>query len=68
MLYLSPILWQTKNEVLMRVKAIDIKEGTIEADISTQWLRGGPFMLLGASSLHKDIDGTMEAIFNSPQE
>ena len=63
MLYLSPILWQTKNEVLLRLKVIDSISGAIESDISSHWYRGGPFMLLGTTSLHKDIDGTLEAIF-----
>jgi len=63
MRYLSPILWQTKNEVLLRVRVIDSRSESIESDISSHWYRGGPFMLLGTSSLHKDIDGTLEAIF-----
>lgn len=62
-LYLSPVLWQTKNEVLIRTKVIDCKNGTIETDTASHWYRGGAFMLLGTKSLHRDLRGTLEALF-----
>ena len=62
-LYLSPILWETKNEVLVRTKVIDSRNETIETDTASHWYRGGPFMLLGTRSLHKDLRGTLEALF-----
>ena len=63
MLYLSPILWQTQNEVLLRTKVLDSRDGSIVTDTVSHWYRGGPFLLLGTRSLHKDIDGTLEALF-----
>jgi hypothetical protein len=64
MLYLSPILWETKNEVLMRTKVLDSQKETIETDTTSHWYRGGPFMLLGTDSLHKDLDGTLGELFH----
>jgi hypothetical protein len=33
--YLTPILWQTKNEVLLRTKVLDSRKDTIETDTTT---------------------------------
>lgn len=63
MLYLSPILWQTKNEVLLRTKVLDSQKETMESDTAIHWYRGGPFMLLGTDSLQKDLSGTLEDLF-----
>lgn len=63
MLYLSPILWQTKNEVLLQVRSINIRTGRLEADISTHWMRGGPFTIIGAKSLPVDFAGALNAVF-----
>jgi hypothetical protein len=63
MLYLSPILWQTQNEVVMRVRHLDGKGGTLKTDVSTRWTRGGPFTLLGANSLDADLRGALNAVF-----
>jgi hypothetical protein len=68
MLYLSPILWQTKNEVVLRIKILDVRTNTIEADTASHWYRGGPFMLLGTDSLKKDLDGTLQGLFNVPNK
>jgi hypothetical protein len=68
MLYLSPILWQTKNEVLLRVRVIDSDTGAITTDTSSHWYRGGPFMLLGTGSLAKDVRGVLEALFLDPRQ
>jgi hypothetical protein len=62
-LYLSPILWQTKNEVLLQVRVINTKTGKVESDLSTQWMRGGPFTLHGASGLPTDLSCALKAIF-----
>lgn len=64
-LYLSPILWQTKNEVLLQVRVLNTKTKDIESDISTQWMRGGPFTLHGARSLPYDLSGALKAIFHN---
>jgi len=63
MLYLSPILWQTQNEVLMRLRSINIGTGSLEADITTHWFRGGPFTLQGAKGLPVDLSGALSSIF-----
>lgn len=63
MVYLSPILWQTQNEVLLHVCAINCQTGRVEADVSTRWVRGGPFTLLGADSLPVDLAGALKAVF-----
>jgi hypothetical protein len=63
MLYLSPILWQTKNEVLLRAKILDIKSGDLVTDTASHWYRGGPFLLLGTRDLPKDLEGTLEHLF-----
>ncbi|MBU0482452.1 MAG: hypothetical protein KKG47_15270 [Proteobacteria bacterium] len=62
-LYLSPILWQTRNEIRMNVRIIDVKSRTIEADISTHRFRGGPFTMIGADSLPLDITGSLQEVF-----
>jgi hypothetical protein len=62
-LYLSPILWQTKNEVLLQVRVLNTKTGEVESDLSTQWMRGGPFTLHSASTLPTDLSGVLKAIF-----
>lgn len=63
MLYLSPVLWRTENEVLLHVRAINCQTGQVEADVSTRWVRGGPFTLLGADSLTIDFAGALKAVF-----
>jgi len=63
MLYLSPVLWQTMNEALLRVRSINTKTGLLEADVSTHWTRGGPFAVIGASSLPTDLTGALRAVF-----
>jgi len=63
MFYLSPILWRTENEVLFHVRAINCQTGQVEADVSTRWVRGGPFTLLGADSLPVDFAGALKAVF-----
>lgn len=62
-LYLSPILWQTKNEAALQVRKLNTATGEVESDLSTQWLRGGPFTMLGAGSLPVDLSGVLQAIF-----
>jgi len=68
MLYLSPILWQTRNEVLLRIKILDSRKAAIETDSSSHWYRGGPFMLLGTRNLPKDLDGSFEELFHGVRE
>ena len=63
MVYLSPILWQTQNEVLLHVRAINCQTGQVEADVSTRWVRGGPFTVIGADSLPIDLAGALKAVF-----
>jgi len=63
MLYLSPILWQTQNEVLLRLRSINVGTGSVEADITTHWFRGGPFTVHGARSLPIDLRGALNSIF-----
>ena len=65
-LYLSPILWETKNEVWLRVRSINAKTGSLEADVSTHWTRGGPFTFLGAGSLPIDLSGVLKTMFFGP--
>ena len=62
-LYLSPILWQTKNEVLLHVRMINPKTENLEAAVTTHWARGGPFTFLGAGSLSTDLSGALNAVF-----
>jgi len=68
MIYLSPILWQTRNEVMMRTKILDIQKGLIDTDTSSHWYRGGPFMLLGTDSLNRDLQATLEGLFLDAKE
>ena len=62
-LYLSPILWQTKNEVLFHIRMINRKTESLEASVTTHWTRGGPFTFLGAGSLPTDLLGSLNAVF-----
>jgi len=66
-IYLSPILWQTQNEVLLRLRSINVGTGNIEADITTHWFRGGAFTLHGAKSLPVDLRGALSSIFFGSQ-
>jgi len=66
--YLSPILWQTKNEVVLQIRKLNINTQEVESDLSTQWLRGGPFTLNGASSLPADLSALLKEIFYGKQE
>jgi hypothetical protein len=68
MLYLSPVLWQTKNEVLLRIKILDSRKVAIETDTTSHWYRGGPFMLLGTRNLPRDLDGSLEELFYGIKE
>ena len=62
MVYLSPILWQTKNEVLVRVRSLDVGSGEIESDVTIHWMRGGPFTAHGAKELPIDLRGALHSI------
>jgi len=61
--YLSPILWETRNEVLLRIRIINTSTEQLETDLSTHWFRGGPFTVIGAKSLPTDFAGALKAIF-----
>jgi len=61
--YLSPILWKTENEVVLQLRVLNVATTNIEADLSSQWKRGGAFTLYGASSLPTDFSGILQAIF-----
>jgi hypothetical protein len=66
MIYLSPILWETNNEVLLRLRSIAVTSGETEADITTHWLRGGPFTAHGAKELPVDLDGALSSVVAGP--
>lgn len=68
MIYLSPILWQTQNEVLLRTKILDTRGGSMDADTTSHWFRGGPFTLHGTRSLPQDLQGTLEKLIGSVEE
>ena len=62
-LYLSPILWETKNEVRFTMRIIDIETERLKSIVTTQWIRGGPFTFNGAGSLPRDFQGALRAVF-----
>ena len=62
-LYLSPILWETQNEVVLQIKILNTKTGKVESDISIQRKRGGAFTFNGAGSLPSDFAETLRTIF-----
>jgi hypothetical protein len=62
-LYLSPILWETQNEVSLQVKILNMKTGKVESDISTQCKRGGAFTFNSAESLPDNFTETLKTIF-----
>ena len=62
-LYLSPILWETKNEVLLQIQVLDTARQTVESDTSIHRTRGGPFTFHSAGSLPTDFANTLHAIF-----
>jgi len=37
MIYLSPILWQTQNEVLLHLRSLDVDKARLETDITSHW-------------------------------
>jgi hypothetical protein len=63
MFYLSPILWETRNDVVLRVRSLNVKTKRLESDVSVRWTRGGAFGLLGTDSLPPDFFGAVEAVF-----
>ena len=62
-LYLSPILWQTKNEIMLQLRVLNVRTNRMESDLSSHWQRGGAFTLHGASSLPTDLSNMLKAIF-----
>jgi len=63
MIYLSPILWQTQNEVLLHLRSLDVDKARLETDITSHWKRGGAFTAIGAKSLPQDLKGVLSEIF-----
>jgi len=63
MIYLSPILWETRNDVFFNIRVLDVKTGRLEANISTHWEHGGPFTLFGARSLSADFSRALTELF-----
>lgn len=64
MIYLSPILWATKNEVMFRFRALNARTRSLDADVAVHWTRGGPFTFLGADGIEKDFASALDALFN----
>jgi hypothetical protein len=63
MFYLSPILWETRNDVVLRVRSLNVRTKRLESDVSVRWTRGGAFALLGTNSLPPDFTGALAAVF-----
>jgi hypothetical protein len=63
MFYLSPILWETRNDVVLRVRSLNVRTKALESDVSVRWTRGGAFTLLGTDSLPPDFSGALAAVF-----
>lgn len=62
-LYLSPILWQTENKIMLQLRVLNVRTNSVESDLSSHWQRGGAFTLHGASSLPTDLSNMLKAIF-----
>jgi hypothetical protein len=63
MFYLSPILWETRNDVVLRVRSLNTRTKSLESDVSVRWIHGGAFALLGTNSLPPDFAGAVESVF-----
>jgi hypothetical protein len=63
MFYLSPILWETRNDVVLRVRSLNTRSKALESDVTVRWTRGGAFTMLGTNSLPPDFSGALAAVF-----
>lgn len=62
-IYLSPILWEGGTEIILRIRMLKVSTGVMESDVTTHWIRGGPFVLRGASSLDEDLTAALQSAF-----
>ena len=62
-IFLSPILWETHNEILVRIKVFDAKQGSIGEDMTIHWFRGGAFTANGADMLDGDLYDALGSVF-----
>ena len=61
--YLSPILWEGGTEVVLRVRVLDVKTSTLEANISTHWKDSGAFVIKGTKTLEQDLQAALDSVF-----
>jgi hypothetical protein len=64
-IYLSPILWEGGTNIVMRVRVLDAARQAVEADVTTNWTKGGAFVLRGVTSLDEDLAAALRRAFNS---
>lgn len=62
-IYLSPILWEGGTEIILRIRMLKVSTGVMESDVTTHWIRGGPFVLRGVSSLDEDLAAALQSAF-----
>lgn len=67
MLYCSPILWATRNDVVFQTRVIDVKTGRLQARHGTHWQKGGAFTWNGADTLTDDMVKALSIVFGEPQ-
>jgi hypothetical protein len=61
--YLSPILWQGSTDIFFRVRVLDPANISLGSDVSVHWVKGGPFVLRGTSTLKEDLKSALSTIF-----
>ncbi len=64
-LYCSPILWATRNDIVFQVRLLDVKSGTLQARVGTRFERGGAFTFNGAETLSSDMVEALGVVFGA---
>ena len=63
MLHPSPILWEGGTEVVLRIRVLNTKTSSLEADVTSHWKNGGAFILKGTKTLERDMEAVLTSVF-----
>jgi len=59
----SPILWEGGTEVVLRIRVLNTKTSSVEADVTSHWKNGGAFVLKGTKTLERDMEAALTSVF-----
>jgi hypothetical protein len=63
MFNLSPILWSGATNVSLRIRVLDVATSSMDSDITTDWMKGGPFNIRGAKYYAESLTAALETVF-----